>query len=265
MVGQHVNLPVKLNSMPDPTVKEQVKQAIDNDGGTAPAAAPENLSSPEVKKEIPVVDAPKEPITVDKLQEQVSNLNIALKEARAEAKTKVDLAKVEELEKKLQEREGIISRLQNAFSPEKPAEETKPEYMTKEEAEALWQQKQEELKQMSFKEKQAEVIKSEIALLEKDWSGADGRPKYLDEEVLKWQQANNKLYLTPVEAFNQMKKNEIIDWEVKQRLAGKRPTQNVEKPGVSPDMHVPADFKPKSDKELQDAIREAINLADVEM
>ena len=247
-------------------VQEQVKNAIDNDGGAIPAPAPEKESSPEVKKEIPVVDAPKEPMTVDKLQEQVSNLNVALKEARAENKTtKEGLAKVEELEQKLQEREGIISRLQNAFAPEKPAEETKPEYMTKEEAETLWQQKQEELKQMNFKEKQAEVIKSEIAQLEKDWDGTDNRPKYLDEEVLKWQQANSKLYLTPVEAFNQMKKNEIIDWEVKQRLAGKKPTQNVEQPGVSPDTHVPADFKPKSDKELQDAIREAINAADIEM
>jgi len=238
-------------------VNQQVKDVID----AVPAPAPENVSSPEVKPEVPK----QEPVDVNKLQEQVSNLNIALKQAREEAKTKVDQAKVQELEQKLEEREAIISRLQDVFVPETPKEPETPQYLTQEQAEALWQQKQEELKQMTFKEKQAEIIKSEIVTLEKDWDGIDGKPKYLDEEVLKWQQDNQKLYLTPVEAFTQMKKNEIIDWEVKQRLAGKRPVQNVEQPGVSPDIHVPADFKPKTDKELQDTIREAVNSADIEM
>jgi len=241
-------------------IKEQVKDAINNDGGAAPAATPENVPSPEVK-----VEAPKEPIVVfDKAQEQINNLNIALKEER-------ELRKVEtEARKKVEEEFGkakpILEKFQSVFTPEQaPAIDEKPKYLTQEEAEAIWQNKQEELKQQSFKEKQGEIIKNEVATLEKEWDGTDGKPKYLDEEVLKWQQENSKLYLTPVEAFNQMKKNEIIDWEVKQRLSGKKKVENVEQPGVSPEIHIPADFKPKTEKELRDTIAEAINAAEAEM
>ena len=247
-------------------LKEQVKEAVEGDG-TVPATVetPEKVSSPEVKTEEPKVETPKEPVDVNKLQEQVNNLNVALKEARNEAKGKVDQSKVEELETRLAERENVISRLQNVFAPEKPAEPEVPKYLTQEEAENLWKQKQEEAQQTTFKEKQAEIIKNEIKTLENEWNGINGKPKYVDEDVLKWQQVNSKLYLSPVEAFNQMKNADIIDWEVKQRLAGKKPVENVEQPGVSPDIHTPVEVKPKTDKELRDTIREAINSADIEL
>jgi len=243
--------------MPEPIILE-VKPEV-----TPPTPAPSEpakpVSSPEVKVEEPKL----EPVNVDKLQEQINNLNIALKQERESGKSNSEKAK--ELEEQLQKSNQVIEKLQGVFAPESDPALDKPEYLTKEEAEQLWQTKQEELKQMTFKEKQGEIIKNEVATLEKEWDGSGGKPKYLDEEVLKWQQENSKLYLTPVEAFNQMRKNEIIDWEVKQRLLGKKKVENVEQPGVSPDIHTPAEVYPKTDKELRDAIREVINSADVEL
>jgi len=254
-------------------IKEQVTKALDGEGAEpATANTPEDAASPEVKTEAeekPTEGKPIEekPINAEKLQEQINNLNVALKEARAEAKGKVDQTKVAELEQKLAEREDFINRLQTAFTPEKEEAEIEEEkkFLTAEEAEALWQQKAEEEKQKTFKEKQAETIKNEIATLEKEWDGNNGKPKYKDEEVLKWQQENQKLYLSPAEAFTQMKKNEIIDWEVKQRLAGKKPVEDVERPGVSPDEHTPAETKPQTEEELRRAVEEAMNSANAEM
>lgn len=248
--------------MPD-DIKEQVKQALD--GGTEPAPVQEKEASPEVKVEEPKVETPKEPVVVlDKKEEQINNLNAALKQEREERKAEAEARK--RIETEFNEAKPIIDRFKNFIAPE-DKEETPatPKYLTAEEAEAFWQQKQEEQKQAAFKEKQVETIKSEISILEKEWNGADGRPKYSDEEVLKWQQENNKLYLSPMEAFMQKNRNDIIDWEVKQRLAGKNPVQNVEQPGVSPDIHVPTETLPKTDKELRDAIEAAMNSADAEM
>ena len=123
--------------------------------------------------------------------------------------------------------------------------------MTQEEFETAWQAKQEEAKQQTFKEKQAEIINSEVVTLVKEWDGTEGRPKYVDEEVLKWQQENQKLYLSPKEAFTLMKANEIRDWEVKQVLSGKKKIENVEQPGVSPDIHTAPDNLPKTDKQVR--------------
>ena len=253
-------------------MKEPNKESVIDkpaDGGSAdpiPAETPKEVTSPEVKVEVSEVESTNEPIkVVDKQQEQIDNLNIALKQAREEAKNKVDQSKVAELEAKLAESQSFIERIQGAISPEKEIEEETPKYLTAEEAEELFQQKQEEIKQAAFKEKQSEIIKNEISILEKEWNGVEGKPKYSDEEVLKWQQDNNKLYLSPVEAFTQMKKSEIIDWEVKQRLAGKKSVENVEQPGVSPDVHTPADDKPQTDQEVRKQIESALEMADVEM
>ena len=241
--------------MPD-DIKEQVKNALD--GGAAPVPAPEKVPSPEVK-----VEAPKEPIVVDKKEEQINNLNAALKEEREQRKIESEARK--KIESEFNEAKPMLDRFKKFVEPEKEEAEEKPQFLTKEEAEALWQQKLDEQKQMTFKEKQAEVIKSEIATLEKEFDGSNGKPKYLDEEVLKWQQANSKLYLTPMEAFTQMKKKEIIDWEVNQRLSGKKKVENVEQPGVSPDVHTPSETTPKTDQELRKQIEEAVNAVDAEM
>jgi len=247
--------------------KSQVDKALDVSSDPVPEKTSEEVASPEVKvDQEPAKEPEKEPqVDTSKLQEQVNNLNTALKEARAESKGKVDQSRVEELEAKLAEREGFITRLQTAFEPEKAAEEQAPKYLTAEEAENMFKERLDEEKNNTFKEKQAEKIKGEITELEKAWDGANGKPKYEDDKVLKWQQENSKLYLSPVEAFSEMAKSDIIDWEVKQRLAGKKPVENVEKPGVSPDVHTPAETKPQTDQELRSAIAEAINSADAEL
>ena len=263
--------------MDDKEIKEQVNKAVEGDG-TAPVAVetPEDVSSPEVKVEEPIVEKPKvikseviepkEPVVVDKKEEQISNLNIALKEEREARKIEVEARK--KIETEFNEARPIIDRFKNFITPETPENpetlET-PKFLTQEEAETLWQEKEEARKQESFKEKQAEVIKTEITTLEKEWDGIEGKPKYSDEEVLKWQQDNSKLYLSPVEAFGQMKKTEIIDWEVKQRLAGKKPVENVEQPGSSPDIHTPTETIPKTDKEIREQIEAVINAGDQEM
>ena len=250
---------------------EQVDKPTGEGADPAPAKSPEVESQPESKPEVEPKQDPKqesvkeEPVDVGKLKEQVDNLNVALKEARNESKGKVDQAKVAELEQKLNEREGFIERLQSAFAPPKQEDENKPAYLTADQAENLVKQKLDEQKQETFKEKQAEKIKTEISELEKTWDGGEGKPKYSDEKVLKWQQDNSKLYLSPVEAFNEMSRKDIVDWEVKQALAGKRSVENVEKPGASPDVHKPAENKPQTDQELRSAIKEAMDSADAEM
>lgn len=109
------------------------------------------------------------------------------------------------------------------------------------------------------------MIKSEIVDLSKEYDGTDGKPKYVDEEVLKWQQANDRLYLSPKEAFSQMKNKEIIDYQVKQRMAGSKPSQTVEQPAPSPGTHEPPEKKIQTDKDLRAAALEAMETADVEL
>jgi len=242
----------------DKDIKEQVNQTVEG-GGAAPV--PAEPSKEVTPPEVP--ESPKqEPVDVGKLQEQINNLNVALRQERESGKSTSEKAK--QLEEQLVKSNEVIEKLQGVFTPESAPEE-KPQPLTKEELESFWQQKQEEMKQTTMKEKQADMIKSEITTLEKEWDGVEGKPKYIDEEVLKWQQDNSKLYLSPIEAFNQMKRNEIVDWEVKQRLSGKKKVENVEQPGVSPDTHVPPEVRPKTDKELREAVESAIDAANAEM
>jgi len=235
-------------------IKEQVKDALN--GGAAPVPAPEVVPSPEVKPEAPKT----EPVVVDKKEEQISNLNAALKEEREARKQESEARK--KIEEEFNEAKPIIERFKNLITPETAPIDEKPKYMTQEEFETAWQAKQEEAKQQTFKEKQAEIINSEVVTLVKEWDGTEGRPKYVDEEVLKWQQENQKLYLSPKEAFTLMKANEIRDWEVKQVLSGKKKIENVEQPGVSPDIHTAPDNLPKTDKELREQIEAVINTPD---
>lgn len=269
--------------MPDPNKPEQViKPAADDGAAPVPANPSEKVASPEVKTEVvkpsvPAQEKPvekpvepakpevKEPITVEKQQEQIDNLNVALREAREESKTKVDQSVIVTLEKRLEEAEIINAKQKEIYAPE-PTEPVTPQYLTAEQADDLFKQKTEEAKQEAFKEKQAETIKSEIGDLEKKWDGKDGKPKYSDEETLKWQQDKNMLYLSPKQAFKEQKHDEILDWEVKQRLAGKKPVENVEQPGVSPDIHTPAEeIAPTTDQELRQQVEAAINTANAEL
>ena len=214
----------------------------------------EKVSSPEVIVEV------KQPENVDdvkKAHEQIKNLNIALSQEREESKS--TKTKLSELENQLNESSAVIEKFKQAFSTEDQKEsEQKTEYMTKEEAEDFWETKFKEAQQKTEEEKKTVLIKNEIVELEKEYNGDDGKLKYDDQEVLNWQKENNKLYLSPREAFLSMRRNEIIDWEVKQRMSGKSDVQNVEKPGAGEGTHQPTEFIPKNETETRQAILEAM-------
>lgn len=245
-----------------PNLKEEVQNAVDAVVETPPTIVPENVSSPEVKVEV------KQPEGVDKvsqLSEQVENLNRALREER-EGKKGVS-KKVEELEAQiasLSETSKYTDKLKSVFSPE-VEEEEKPEFITKDDFEKMLQEKLEEQKKQLEHENQSKTIKEEIKSLETKWDGKEGKPQYDDQKVIEWQKQNNKLYLSPSEAFIAMYKDDIVEWEVKQRIAGVKPSVNPEVPGSSSPTHQPTETVPKTETELRKAILEAIENVDKEI
>jgi len=231
--------------------------------GGQPSKPQEKESSPEVKSEVKP-EAKPDIVDANKDKEQIGNLNIALKQER-DFRKKSD-EKISELETKLNESSAVIDRFKQAFSPEEQNKgDDEIQYMTKDEAETFWQQKSQELKREQNESKQVEIIKQEIKTLEKEFDGKDGKPKYDDQEVLNWQKENEKTYLPPRDAFLSMKRDEVIDWEVKQRLSRKKDVQNVEKPSGGDVTHQPTEFKPKTESETRQAILEAIENAEKEL
>jgi hypothetical protein len=258
-------------------VRAEVEKAVNGDGAAPQAAetpeSPAEGVKPEQQPEAKPVeqqpaqqpaDEPVKDVDPAKLMEQVNNLNAALKGERSEKQQ--DKQKIADLEKKLEELNGnlsVIDKIRGAFEPPKePEPQQPPRYLTPEEAEELWQQREEAKEQELLKEKQTMAIKAEIEELEKAWDGKDGKPQYNDQEVLDWQQKNNKLYLSPTEAFNLMRKNEILDWEVKQRLNGRGPTPDVERPSGIQGDHNPTEKIPTDDAGLRNAIIEAMENAE---
>jgi len=243
--------------------KEENKEVKNpEEGGGEPSKPQENESSPEVKSEVEPEVKPEEKkpeeVEVNKDKEQISNLNTALKQER-EARKKME-EKATELENQIKESSETIDRLKSVFSSEEDnSEETDTEYMTKEEADAYFEQKFEEQKKKENDEKKAEIIKKEINELEKEYDGKDGKPKYNDQEVLNWQKEQDKLYLSPREAFISMKKDEILDYEVKQRLSEKKEVKEVEKSSGGEITHEPESFVPTNETETRQAIIEAMD------
>ena len=251
--------------MPDPIKVEEVKPAEGDGAATPPAEAPEAVASPEVKVE---PTPAKEEVKVEdnaKMQEQINNLNIALKQERE--KPKADPDKVIELEKKLVESNTINEKLKSVFAPEEKTDEVPTsDFMTKEEAEDFFKQKTDEQEASKKEEDHKSVIKGQIDELEKSWDGVEGKPKYNDQEVLKWQEENNKLYLLPKEAFAEMAHDSILDYEVKQRLAGKKPVENVERPsGDGGQPASPEEKTPQTEQEIRSAVVEAMENLDKEV
>jgi len=255
-------------------VKEEVIAALNGDGGESSAPnTPEKASSPEVKTETPPAEPAKpaetpaeparseKPVDVSALQAQVEGLKKAIRLEREEGR-----AKSETLAKKLEESTAMLDRLKGAFAPEPPAEpETPPSYLTPEQAEEIWEKKEQERARKEEEAKRTQSIQQEISTLETEWDGKDGKPRYDDQKVLEWQKEHEKLYLSPREAFTAMAQKEIVDWEVKQRLAGAKPTQNVETPSTTPGQHEPGETLPKTEQETRQAILEAINNAESEI
>jgi hypothetical protein len=115
-----------------------------------------------------------------------------------------------------------MDKMQGVFAPEAVAQavaEIPQKYMTPEEVETWYSEKEAAKVQESEQKKLQENITNQITEMSTKWSGEDGKPKYVDEEVIQWQRDNNKLYLMPEEAFTLMKRDDIINWETKQVLA----------------------------------------------
>ncbi len=243
-------------------VKEEVKAAIDAAAGEPSTPAEVVPSDPKEVKEEPV----KEPVApvIDKdpgeLKKQIDNLNTALRAEREANKTKLS-----DLEKKLAESSTLSEKLKNVFVPEVKEEPKEPVYATPEDVERAVEKKLQALKEDQVQNQKIEEYKKEIKTLETEWDGKDGKPLYNDEEVLNWQRDNDKTYLSPKDAFLQMKHNELLDYEVKQRLAGVKAVVNVEKPSAVPTEHQPGDQIKNADVNTRDAIRAAIDEASKEM
>jgi len=213
----------------------------------------ETVSSPEVKEE----SIKTESVDPAKIMEQVNNLNIALKQER-EAKRAME----ESFNAKLAESQGTFDKLKQVFVPEQPAPQSEaPRPLTQEEMENFWKAKEQE-KIEEFERKQREdAIRKEVDRMTTEWDGSDGKPKYDDTEVLQWQQANNKLYLSPSDAFREMKFNDILDYEVNKRLTAKPEVKTTERPGGSTEIREPAKQTLKTDAEIAQAVKDAINNA----
>jgi hypothetical protein len=238
-----------------PKTPEDVAPSGGDKPETTPAVEPKVETTPDVSKDD----------IINKQQEHINGLTTGLGQARDDIK---------EYKKKQGELEAIIgkdretiSKLEKVFTPPEP--ETPPEEvkgMTEEEVSAFWEKKDAERKKAEEKEKRAESIKAEIVEATKKWNGQDGKPLYKDEEVMAWQEENNKMYLRPEEAFREMKHADIIDYEVKQRMmSGNKPAPDAEQPSSQPAGHEGKETLPKTDQEVKAAALDAMNAAAAEM
>lgn len=116
-----------------------------------------------------------------------------------------------------------MEKMQGVFAPETIAPEVIAEapkkYMTPDEVESWYAEKEASKVQETERKQLQDNITNQITEMTSKWNGEEGRPKYVDEEVIQWQRNNNKLYLMPEEAFTLMKRDDIINWETKQVLA----------------------------------------------
>jgi len=227
--------------------KEEVEETTEEPEGKV-----EEVEEKSTTEKNPKIE---EETKLTKLETQVSNLNTAIKDER-EGKRE-NFERISALEKSLEEKNNLIDELKS--NPTEPVEGY--EGLTAQQVEEIIEKKTLEQEQKVKTNKQAEDTKTEIQTLAKEYDGKDGKPLYDDTEVFKWQQTNQKLYLSPKEAFNVMKQNELVDYEVKQRLAGKKVTRKVEKPSAVKEVHEPVAKKdgPVNDNDMGKMVSEAIN------
>lgn len=171
---------------------------------------------------------------VEKFQSHIDNLNTALKQERESGKA--NKAKIDALEQRLETANKTLekfNKLEQVFNPqnEKEVEEVKPQGMTEEQMEKWYEAKEKEREEKTQAEERKALIDKEVKEMEEKWDGSNGKPKYDDSDMIQWQRDNNKMYLTPKEAFLARFNNDIIDWEAKKRLEKKPDVQNVEQPG----------------------------------
>lgn len=255
-----VKAPVESSATEKDEASREVPQ--NEPGSSERTIPPETEKKEEVAKEQPESSGK----DVTKLEEQVANLNTALKQERdsKQAGTKESNDRIEKLEKQLEQSQGVITRLEGVFKPEEQKEQ-EPKYITQDQLTELLEKQKQELEKTTTQKQQEDAINKEIVQMESTWDGKDGKPKYTDQEVLEWQRENNLLHLSPQQAFNQKFHNEIVDWEVKQRMSNSKKAEDVEQPSSTPSQHEPEEKTPMTEQETTAAVLEAMNKADEEM
>ncbi len=246
-------------------VREQVREAMIEPAESAPAETIEEVTSDEVKPiETVVVDTPesskgeerpaakesKEDVVVDKSKEQLENLNKALSIEREEKK---------KLREEFEETKSLMEKMKNVFTPEREVVETPEEKTEQEKFEEWYAAKESEKEQNNKTMELQKKIETEIDTLSKEWDGKEGKPKYDDAEVYKWQSDNSKKHLMPEEAFFLMKRDDILDWKAKQVISKASSGISSEKPSGSGTEHNPEKTTPKNEQELRNAVLEAIS------
>lgn len=259
-------------------LESQVKEAVES--ADAPDAWTESKeeASEEVKtdkevKETEVEAKVEDAKEVDKTEDvedvekdqtkdntdQIKNLNTALQKEREEKR------EMRERIEKLSESSEVVEKMKSVFSPDEEIEEETPEYMTKDDVEKfVSESKEKDAQTIKDEAKRAEIAK-EVEVLTDDFDGKDGKPLYDDSEVLKWQDNNDKFYLSPSQAFHEMKRQEIIDYEVWKRIKSQPDAIETEKPWGSQWDHNPEEKTPKEDSDILAAVTEAISSWDAEL
>jgi len=219
----------------------------------------EDVTSPEVKVEPVVVND----VEISKLKEQISNLNTALKGERDGSRTEIN-----DLKSKLEALEAdrdTISKMRDVFTPKTQNPDVPEEEDIATKFESLWEEKEQKRKEEEERERRKNLIQSEVKTLTEEWNGSDGKPKYDDDDVIKWQQTNKKLHLTPSEAFREMKHNELMEYEISKRLSSTPGSVDAVIPGAAPQEREPKSFVPSNESETRDAVMEAINNASLDV
>jgi len=238
-----------------------VEETIVDDNVESPTTeTSEEVTSQEVNteevdetiEEEVVEETPKE--EVDKSAIQIANLNTALKQERASKRE--DAEKIAELQRQLDEINAASEVPEGDTYSESDINRLIEEKLLAKEKEALYA-------------KSVEASKQQIKELEAEFDGTNGKPLYDDSLVFQWQKENNKTYLTPKEAFNLMKKDELIDYEVTKRLAKKKEVpKTVVKPSRGKESHnakAPKTEGVISDEDMAAQIRQAINDSQAEL
>lgn len=261
---------VKIRKFMSEVTKEQVSEAMTEPVEAAPTNEVKEESSREVNPESDVksedtqsvdtkpaeekVEEDKQKddskdVSNDHINDQIKNLNTALSLERDERKR---------LKEELEQTKSFSEKLKSAFAPE----EVKPETVEETEQEKFekWYAEKESAKAEEKKTEEIQkTITTQIDTLSKEWDWQDGKPKYDDAEVYSWQRENWKTHLMPEEAFFLMKRNDLMDWKSNQTVSKAKSGTSSEKPSWISAEHTPTKTEPKTERELKDAVLEAMS------
>lgn len=210
-----------------PPTPETPQEPVKEEPKPTPTLEPKETPSVQRETEETLIDIGGDKVPIDELR------NGYMRQKDYTQKTQ-DLA---EKSKSIDNLMGKWSKIESAFKPEIPIESEEPHpSLRQEDVEKLVDEK------LAEKERRATVDR-EVDNCTKEFNGGDGRPKYNDSEIWKWQQENKKTYLSPKEAYEARYKNELIDWEVQQRLKKAGTSVQSERVSSGGEVNIPQEKK----------------------